>query len=125
MTYNETLNEATFLDINNDAQEDNKQRRVNVDAISNPIQNQNTSVRPRLGVQNKVPKILKLDDLDICLVCDLKNKIAKTNRQRIMTNGTLRISQEIKRHASSMGRCYSSPITKRGLHGVSRLESYV
>ena len=125
LTYSATLNEATFLDINNDTKDNNKQSRVNVDAISNPIQNPNTSVRPRLGVQNKVPKMLELDDLDISLVCDLKNKIAKTNRQRIKTNGTLRISQGIKRHVSPMGRCYSSPITKRGLHGVSRLESYV
>ena len=126
LTYNSTLNEATFLDINNDTKDNNnKQSRVNVDAISTPIQNPNTPVRPRLGVQNKVPKMLELDDLDISLVCDLKNKIAKTNRQRIKTNGTLRISQGIKRHVSPMGRCYSSPITKRGLHGVSRLESYV
>ena len=125
LTYNATLNEATFLDINNDTKDNNKQSRGYVDAISNPIQNPNTPVRPRLGVQNKVPKMLELDDLDISLVCDLKNKIAKTNRQRIKTNGTLRISQGIKRHASPMGRCYSSPITKRGLHGVSRLESYV
>ena len=127
LTYNETLNEATFLDqeFNNDAKDDNKQSRVNVEAMNNHIQNPNKSARPRLGVQNKVPKMLELDDLDISLVCDLKNKIAKTNRQRIKTNGTLRISQGIKRHASPMGRCYRSPITKRGLHGVSRLESYV
>ena len=125
LTYNATLNEATFLDIDNDTKDNSKQSRVNVDAIGNPIQNPNTSVRPRLGVQNKMPKMLELDDLDISLVCDLKNKIAKTNRQRIKTNGTLRISQGIKRHASPMGRCYSLPITKKGLHGVSRLESYV
>ena len=125
LTYNATLNEATFLDINNDTKDDNEQSRVNVDAMNNHIQNPNKSMRPRLGVHTKVPKMLELDDLDISLVCDLKNKIAKTNKQRIKTNGTLRISQGIKRHASPMGRCYSSPITKRGLHGVSRLESYV
>ena len=90
-------------------------------------------VRPRLGLQCKTSKLVDLDNLDISIVCELKNKISKCNAgMKIKTNGSLQSKPKPRTSVSSpMGKCFkktvrSSPVSLRQSFRVAPyLETFV
>ena len=90
-------------------------------------------VRPRLGLQCKTSKLVDLDNLDISIVCELKNKISKCNAgMKIKTNGSLQSKSKPRTSVSSpMGKCFKrtarpSPLSLRQSFRVAPyLETFV
>ena len=130
LSFNESLNEANILDI--DGIHIEQINTFNKDIVKCQIPENNKPVRPRLGVQCKLPKPVELDNLDIDFVCDMKKKIAKSNRNmKIKTNGSLRLTQGTTgKFSSPRNKCLSKigrspPLSIRMFKGASRLESCV
>ena len=90
-------------------------------------------VRPRLGLQCKASKLVDLDNLDISLVCELKNKISKCNvGMKIKTNGSLQCKSKPRTSVSSpMGKCFKSTVRpspvslRQSLRVAPYLETFV
>ena len=83
-----------------------------ISSIEQQLENADVSqkfVRPRLGLQCKTSKLVDLDTLDIDLVCEMKNKIAKGNTgMKIKTNGSLQCKSNLKTTCvpSPLGKCF-------------------